>query len=204
MSAFKTAFDEVANNNQNYSLGARIYAACELLVKRLKVSRSPDENNRQTVHSPDKKLIGFIKNKTTNSPALARGVRYAYGYTTYSEFIAFSANGKEVARAKLKKDALFDLVRDAYQNDINEITSKKESVVRASDQIIRSFIKETIKNQTTDIRHKNLVKMRGDGALRQLVVDVHDMAATYHCTFEDVLNVMLDMKDFYLPRNEDD
>jgi len=152
MSAFKTAFDEVTNNNQNYSLGQRIYAACELLVKRLKVSRSLDENNRQTVHSPDKKLIGFIKNKATNSPAMVRGARYAYGYTTYSEFVAFSANGKEVARAKLKKDALFDLVRDAYQNDINEITSKKESIMRASNQIIRSIIKETIRHQTSDIK----------------------------------------------------
>jgi len=46
--------------------------------------------------------------------------------------------------------------------------------------------------------------MRGDGALRQLVVDTHGMAATYHCTFEDVLNVMLDMKDFYVLADEDD
>jgi hypothetical protein len=145
-SAFKSCFDLIKTQHPDYTTRQCVRSAYELLTKQLKISRDVDDKERQSVYSPDKTLIGFIQEKTNNSPAMVPGVRYAYGYTTSREFIAWSLDNKVVSRSKVKKDALSDLVREVYHDEADSILKQNEATVHIS-QDLKMLIRETICEQ---------------------------------------------------------
>ena len=70
---------------------------------------------------------------------------------------------------------------------------------------LRSAIGQAIREVSVkDIRYKKTnQRLRDDGALAKLVRNVHNLAETYDCKFEDVLDTMLEMKELYSNDNED-
>jgi hypothetical protein len=142
-SAFKSCFDLIKTQHPDYTTRQCVWSTYELLTKRLKISRDVDDRERQSIYSPDKTLIGFIQDKTKNSPAMVPGARYAYGYTTSREFIVWSLDNKVVSRSRVKKDALSDLVREVYYDEADFILKQNETVMHIS-QILKELIKEVI------------------------------------------------------------
>lgn len=137
---FEIAYDEVKQKNPSYGDYQCISAAYDLLVKKLKISRDIDAHARQAIYGPDKKLIGYLKDRTRSSAVRARGAMYAYGHETRREFTVYDVNGKTLSVNRYKKDTLDDLVRSVY-SDKSRLLKKENHV---SFLLLKRIIKEAV------------------------------------------------------------